>query len=166
MSQRMTAERITSEQNNVDCQHYRADANSKSVWKPKRFPNVMGEGQKKKQGKIEKITMHILHDERERPFAPIAPARLAYRACGQIGPERLIVRPAIVITGQPESSRRPKNNQRGRKDEPMWPPVRLRSKPTMRRIAKKFRRIKWRNVIAEKIIRSLKCRPGGINDED
>src|SRR5438270_12774296 len=35
----------------------------------------------------------------------------------------------------------------------------------MRRIAEQFRRIKGRNVIAEKIIASLKRGPRGINDE-
>src|SRR2546429_103946 len=35
----------------------------------------------------------------------------------------------------------------------------------MGRIAKDFRRIKWRDVVTKKIMGSLKCRPGRINNE-
>src|SRR5882724_11864817 len=35
----------------------------------------------------------------------------------------------------------------------------------MGRIAKDFRRIKWRDVVTKKIMGSLECRPGRINNE-
>ena len=55
-------------------------------------------------------------DERERTFTPVAFARLTNGACRRISPERFIVRAAIVVTGQPESARCPKDQQRRRKN--------------------------------------------------
>ena len=53
----------------------------------------------------------------------------------------------------------------GEKISQARPPAGFRSKPAVGRIAEKFRRIKWRDVIAKKIILSLKRRPRGIDDE-
>src|SRR5439155_11498612 len=132
---------------------------------PKCFPNIVGKNPDEEESKIEKIPVHILHNERERTLAPIALARFPYGACGWIGPERLVVCTAVVITGQPKSSGRPKNQQRRREKEPTRPPRGLRPKPAVRRIAENFRRIKWRDVIANEIILPLKRRPRGIDDE-
>src|SRR5438046_2587522 len=123
----MTAKCVTSQQNNIDRQNNRANSDSEAIGKPKRVPNVMGKDHEKEERKIEKVTMHILHDERERPLAPVAVARLAYCACGRISPEGFVVRAAVVVAGQAKSGRRPKNNQCGRKDEPMRPPVRFQT---------------------------------------
>src|SRR5436309_9927945 len=103
----MTAKRITAEQNNVHCQHDCANADSKSIWKPKRFPNIDPEHDQKEKCQIKKISMHILHNERERPFAPVARARFAYRAGRRVGPERFVIGAAIVITGETKASGRP-----------------------------------------------------------
>src|ERR1700757_434979 len=65
MTERVTAKRIAAEQNDVNCKHDGANTNSKSIWKPRRFPNVDGEHDQKKHREIEKISMHILHNERE-----------------------------------------------------------------------------------------------------
>jgi hypothetical protein len=35
----------------------------------------------------------------------------------------------------------------------------------MGRITNDFRRIKWRDVVAKKIMGSLKCRPGRVNNK-
>src|SRR4030088_578955 len=105
----MTAKRITAEQNNVDCEDECSDSNSKSVRKPKRFPNVDAQNDDENEGEIKKITVHVLHDEREGTFAEISFARLAHRAGRRIGPERLVVGAAIVIASESETARRPQN---------------------------------------------------------
>src|SRR5439155_12575659 len=98
-------------------------------------------------------------------LAPIALAGLANCARRRVGPERLVIGSTIVIAGEPKSTRCPKNEECRRKDEPARPPRGLRSEPTVRRIAKQFRRIKWRDVIAEVIVFTLKRRPRRIDDE-
>src|SRR4029450_5090634 len=133
--------------------------------KPERLPNVIRQDQNEQERQIEKIAMHILHDERERMLAPVTLTRLSHRARWRIGPKRFVVSAAIIITGEPEATRCPKNKKRRRKDEPGGPPCRLRSKPTVWRITKQFGRIKRRNVIAKEIIFSLKRRPRGVDDE-
>src|SRR6266480_182127 len=109
MSQRVTAKRVAAQQNNIDRKHNRADANSKSIWKPKRFPNIDREHDQKEKCQIKKISMHILHNERERAFTPVALARLTDGARRRIGPERFVICAAIVITGEPKAGGRPKN---------------------------------------------------------
>src|SRR4029077_5066235 len=101
MSQRVTAKRVAAQQNNVDRKHNRADADSKPIWKPKRLPYVVRQNEKKKESKLEKVSLHILHDKRDRPFAPVALPRFAYRAGRRVGPERFVIGAAIIITGQP-----------------------------------------------------------------
>ena len=109
MPQRVTAKRIAPEQNDVNCKHDGPNTNSKSIWKPRRLPNVDGEHDQKKHREIEKISMHILHDEREGSFAPIGLARLAHGAGRRVGPERFVVRATIVVTSQAKSPRSPEN---------------------------------------------------------
>ena len=75
-----------------------------------------------KEREIEKIAMHVLHDERKGTLAEIRLARFADGAGRRIGPERFVVGAAIVITGEPESARRPKNQKRRRKQQPARPP--------------------------------------------
>ena len=117
----MAAERIAAEQNNVDSQHNRTDANAKRIFargridKPERFPNVIREDKNEQDREVEKITVHILHDEWERTLAPIALARFAHCAGRRISPECLVIRAAIIITREAEATRRPKNKKRWRK---------------------------------------------------
>src|SRR6266404_6249854 len=110
--------------------------------------------------------MHVLHYERERSFAPVAFARLTDSTRRRISPECFVIRAAVVVTGDTKSRGCPQNQQSRRENEPAGPPARFRSKPTVWRIAKNFRRIKRRNVIAKEIILSLKRSPRGIDDEN
>src|SRR6266436_3193971 len=110
--------------------------------------------------------MHILHDERERSFAPVALARLTDSTRRRICPEGFVVCAAIVVAGDTKSCRSPENQQRGRKKQPAWPPSWSRSKPAVRRIAENFGRIKRRIVTANEIILPLKRRPSRIDDEN
>ena len=56
--------------------------------------------------------MHILHDEREGTFAEIGFARFADGAGRRIGPERFVIRAAVIIAGETKTARRPQNQQR------------------------------------------------------
>ena len=71
MPQGMTSKRITAKQVHVDGQHDGADANAERAFarrwidKPERFPNVIRKDQNEDERQIEKITVHVLHDEWE-----------------------------------------------------------------------------------------------------
>src|SRR6266404_3546695 len=103
----MTAERVAAEQDDVYRENNRADADAEPAIKPERFPNVVGEDQNKNQREVEKVAVNVLHDERERTLAEISFARFANGARGRIGPERFVIRAAIVVTGESKSARRP-----------------------------------------------------------
>src|SRR5215471_11442737 len=102
VSERMTTKCITAEQNEVDCENDCSDADSESVPKPERFPEVVGKNHQKKQCQVQEVSMYILHDQRKRTLAPIAFAWLANRARRWVRPERFIVSASIVITRKPE----------------------------------------------------------------
>src|SRR5215475_11420490 len=86
-------------------------------------------------------------------------------ACRRIRPERLVIAPAIVVARDPESTRRPKDEERRRKRQPDRPPRGLRPEPAMWRTAEDFRRVEGRKIRSKVIILSLKCRPRRIDDE-
>src|SRR5260370_5666158 len=109
MTQRVTAKSVTTQQDDINREHNRADADSKSIIEPERFPNVVAQNQNKNECEIQKIAMHVLHDERERALAPITLARLTDRTRRWIRPECFIISAAIIITGQSKSARRPQN---------------------------------------------------------
>ena len=167
----MTTKSVAAEQNNIHRQHQRADADperslsGRRIGEPHRFPDIVREHENEEEREIEKIAMHVLHDERERTLAEVSVARFADRAGRRIGPESFVIGAAIIITGEPKTARRPENEERRRKEEPGRPPKRFRAEPTVRRSAKNLRRIKRRKVGAEIIIFSLERRPGRINDE-
>ena len=62
MPQRMAAKSVAAEQNDVDREHDRANADAKSMIKPDRLPNIIAQDQNENEREVEKITMHILHD--------------------------------------------------------------------------------------------------------
>src|SRR5438105_13910107 len=111
------------------------------------------------------MAMNVLHNERKGTFGKIGLAWLPDGARWGVRQECLIVSAAVIVTGEPESARRPENQQRGRKQEPPRPPRWTRPEPAVRGIPKKFRRIKRRDIIAGEIIVPLKSSPGGINDK-
>jgi len=171
MSQRMTAKSVASKQNNIHRQHECAEAKPERslarhrIDKPHRLPHIMGKHEEKEKSEIEEVAMHILHNERKGTLAEVGAARLADGAGRWISPKSLIVGTTVIITGEAKTARRPEDEERRRKEKPRWPPKRLRAEPTVRRSAKKLRRIKWRKIGAEIIIFSLERRPGRINDE-
>src|SRR5437762_6446386 len=132
----MTTECVTTEQNNVDCEHNSTNPDSQSAIEPQRLPNVIGQNADEDQSEIKEVAVHVLHDERKGTFAPVALARFAESAGRWVGPECFVIRASIIIAGEPESTGRPKNKEGWREEHPAWPPVRLWTKPTVRRIAK------------------------------
>src|SRR5437016_10718873 len=105
----MTAESVTAKKDDVDRENDCADANAEPAIEPDRFPNVVEQDQNKNQREIKKVTMNVLHDERERSLAPVCRSWFANGAARRIRPKRFVVRAAIVITRHPESARGPKN---------------------------------------------------------
>ena len=108
----MTAERVTAQQKNIHHHDQRADADAemfraKRVRENHRLDRVVTEQQNKPDGDVEKISVDVLNDERERFFAEIFFARLADGAVDRVGPERLVICAAIIIAGETKTARRP-----------------------------------------------------------
>jgi hypothetical protein len=57
--------------------------------------------------------MNILHDERERAFAPVGMPRFAYGTGRGIRPERFVISPPVIIAGKSEPAGCPQNQERG-----------------------------------------------------
>src|SRR5205085_9514520 len=97
-----------------------ADSNSKllrascGIRKPQRFPNVVGQKTNQQDAEIQKVAVNILHDQRKEALAQIGLARLPDCAGGRIGPERFVIRAAIVVAGESKKAWRPKNQERRR----------------------------------------------------
>src|SRR5262249_48480822 len=96
-----------------------------------RLVNVRGEAPKEQQPQVQEIAMNVLQDQGKTALTPVALARLADRAGGGIGPESLVVSPAIVVASDAETARRPEDKQGGREDQPGRPPERLPPEPAM-----------------------------------
>ena len=102
---------VAAEQHDVGRQHERADADAerhragRRIGEPERLPHVVGEDQQDRQRQEQEVAMDVLQDERKRVLAPVARARLADGARRRIGPERLVVRAAVVVAGEPEERR-------------------------------------------------------------
>ena len=79
------------------------------IYKPERFPNVDAEDDNENKCEIKKISVHILHNERERALTEIRFSRLTDGAGRWVRPKRLVIGATIIITGQAEYARRPKN---------------------------------------------------------
>ena len=67
---------------------------------------------------IKKIAVNVLNDQREIFFAQIRFARFADGAVDRVGPERLVIRAAIIIAGETETGRNPQNQKCRRERQP------------------------------------------------
>src|ERR1035437_1280045 len=160
----MTAESIQREENRVQRQHNRSHADAEmfragQVGEPYSFPRVMRKQDDEQERQIKKVAVDVLDDERERAFAKKRFARFANGAVDRVGPERLVICAAIIITGETKSGRNPQNQKRRRKRRPGRPPRRQdRTKNGVRRGAPEFRRVKRREIICA--VRSEERRVG------
>ena len=114
----MTAQGIAAKENDVGRQQQGAEADAEftrareRIGEPHRLPDVMGEKDEKKKGEVQEVSVDILDDQRKRALAAVSITRLADRAVQRIGPERLVVRPSIVVTGDPEPGGEWKDQER------------------------------------------------------
>src|SRR5688572_7320232 len=97
MAKAMAAERVTSEQDHVERQHNRADADPETVTKLRCRDRIVGEYDDKDQSYIKKIAMNVLQNKRKLFLAPIFMPRLADGTGRRVGPEVSVIRPVIVI---------------------------------------------------------------------
>ena len=97
----------------------------------------------------------------------IALARLADGAGGRIGPERLVVRAAVVVAGEPEAAGHPQDQQRRREraETAATTPGFGRRTSACGDVAEEQRRVERREVRAELVVRVLEPRPGRVDDE-
>src|SRR4051794_26588490 len=101
MAERMTPECVTAQQHHIHGQNERAHSHPKycrsSRWvcEPEGFPDIMREKENKEQREIQKIAMHVLHNERERTLAEIRLAWFTDTAGGRISPERFVISAAV-----------------------------------------------------------------------
>src|SRR6185295_2134889 len=79
--QRMAAERVAAEEEDVRREHQRPDPEAErghagpGVGEPESQPDVVEQEDEKEQHEIEKVAMDVLHDERERALAAVDLAR-------------------------------------------------------------------------------------------
>src|SRR5438552_17452195 len=102
----MAAQRVASEQDQVGRQDQRPHADAETALEPHRLPHIVREDGQEEQRRVEEVAVHVLQDERQRGLAAVALARLADRAGVRVGPERFVVRAAVVVAGEAESTRR------------------------------------------------------------
>src|ERR1700733_5690315 len=111
----MAAQRISSQQANIQRQYKRSHADAEAdlagcrIGEPERMPDIGRQKEKEDDCQVHEIAVDVLQNERERIFAPIRFSRLADRAIWRISPERFVICPAIVIAGKAESARRPED---------------------------------------------------------
>src|SRR5580658_6350705 len=103
--------------------------------------------------------MKILQDKGKGMLSQISLAGLAHRARRRIGPERFVIRAAVVVTGHAKQAGYPENEQSRRKRQIARVPTRLRTKQRMRRAAEKLGRIERRDVRPKGVMAVLERRP-------
>src|SRR5579871_254175 len=165
MAERVTPEYVHRDQHDVHRQNDGADADAETVREPARLPLVPNQKTPDDVGEPQKVAMKILKHQREPTLAQILVARLAHRAGRRVRPERLVVSAPVVITGEPETARDPKDQERGRKRQETGKPGRLRPEPSMRRVAPDFRRIKRRDIRTGRVVGILERGPRGVHQK-
>src|ERR1041385_298103 len=104
----MAAKRVAAQQDDVDGENQGAKPKTEfllasgRIDEPQRLPNVVSQNQKENEREIEQVPVNVLEDKREGALTQIGFAWLTDHTRGRVGPECFVVRPAIVITGEPE----------------------------------------------------------------
>ena len=137
----MAAEYISAEKHNIHYQDEASDADPEAVRKAEGDDRVVNQKGPHQVGEAQKIAMEILHDQGKASFAEIRLARLADRARRRIGPERLVVGAAVVVTGEAEEPRYPQDEKRRREMHKVRIPSRLGAEECVGRGAEELRRI-------------------------
>src|SRR3954465_4269402 len=147
----MAAEGIAAEQNDVEGENDRSEADAEvfvtgiPIEEPHRPIRVAGENHQKDEREIKEVAVDVLDYERKISLAAVAVAGLADGAVRRVRPEAFVVRSPIVVAGEPESGGKRQDQQRGRKRQkrrnPRWPGA---VDPGVRRVGKKQRRVERR----------------------
>ena len=161
----MTAEYVSAEKHHVHSQDQASDPDAEAVRETEGHHCVIDQKGPYQVGEPQKVTMEVLQNQGKASFAEITLARLAYRARGRVGPERFVVCAAVVITGQPEEARDPKDEERRGKVQKARIPRRLGAEQGMRGTAEDFGRVKRRNVGSKRVVAVLPRRPCGVNQK-
>ena len=163
--ERVTPEYIAGKKDDVDDKHEAPYSDPESVRKEEPPDGVVDQKSPDNVGEPQKIAMKILHDQRKTSFAQIRLARLAHGARRRVRPERLVIRPAIVIAGHAEQAGDPENEQRRRERKKARIPSGFRAEQGVRRASKQLRRIKRRNIGAKGVVAVLESRPVGVDQK-
>ena len=137
----MAAEYISAEKDNIQDQDEASDADPEAVRETKTDDCVIDQKCPYQVGETQKVAMEILHDQGKASFAEIGLARLTYRARRRVGPKRLVVGAAVVVTGEAKEARYPQDKKRRRKVHKIRIPRRLGTEEGVGRGAEEFRRI-------------------------
>jgi hypothetical protein len=137
----MAAEYVTAEKNNVHHQDEASHPNPEAVGKTKGHDCVIKQKSPNQVGEAQKVTMEILHDQGEASLAQIRLAWFTDCARRRIGPERLVIRAPVVVTGEPEEARDPKDEKRGREVQKTGIPGWFGTEQCVRRGPEEFGRI-------------------------
>jgi hypothetical protein len=109
MTECVAAEDITGEQHHIDGQYDTADADTEVPVEPVGFDRIVDKKTPDYVRQAQKVAMEVLHDQWKVTFAKVRLSWLADGTCRRVGPERLIVSAAIVVTGEAEESRYPED---------------------------------------------------------
>src|SRR5512141_2542239 len=142
----MTAERVSAEQNHVGCEEECAQRDAEMrvasiVGEPHRLPRVMPQEDQKNQREVEEVAMNVLNDQRKRSLSPVFLPRFSHRTRRGIGPERLVVRAAVVVAGETKPCGKWQDYESRREWQKRRPPEWFGAKPRRGRIAEQERRV-------------------------
>ena len=171
MPERVAAERVATEQDDVQHEHEAPDADPEGgrarrrVLEPEPLPGVVGEEDEEREGEDEEVAVDVLEHEGEAALAPVAAPGLADGARGRIRPERLVVRAPVVVAGEAESDGRPEDQEGGREGEPAGPARRPRTEERVRGVAEDLGGIEGREIGTRDVELSLEGGPRAVDDE-
>src|SRR5437773_2363289 len=140
MPQRMTAQRVAAEQDDVHHENDGAETNTEilaaggAVEEEHRVVRIFGEDDQKNERRVQEVAVNVLNHQRQEALAAIALARFTDGAVRGIGPEALVVRTPIVVARESEPGGEWQNQQGRREREKTGNPPRSRSmNPGVRR---------------------------------
>src|SRR4029450_5614071 len=146
----MASQRVAAERSHVGGQHECTQPDSKGsaagcwISEPEGAVHVVDQHNEKAERDVEEISVNVLQDQRKRGLAAVLLAGFPNRTGRRIGPERLVVRATIVVARQPKESGKGQDQEGRGEYPPVRPPVRLRSKPRVRRAAEQLGGIEGR----------------------
>src|ERR1700733_14549243 len=101
----MTPEYVSGQEYDIHDQNEAPDPDSKSLWKKESPQRVVDQKAPDNVREPQKVAMKVLHNERKGSFPQITLPGLTHRTCRRIGPERFVIRAAVVVAGQTEQAR-------------------------------------------------------------